>query len=72
MEDYTLFLYAGFTNKKLDDLKTAAEFYRRAIKMQAEQLPAWQGLYEVITDEKYDEKVDDFALEVVEKLIQSR
>ncbi|KAI1711502.1 tetratricopeptide repeat protein 37 [Ditylenchus destructor] len=70
MDDYTLLLFAGLTYTKLNNLQTAVEFFRKAIDKEKEQLPAWQGLYKTITDEKWEAPVDDFSLEVVDRLIQ--
>ncbi|KAI1714353.1 tetratricopeptide repeat protein 37 [Ditylenchus destructor] len=71
MDDYALLLYAGYTHKELKNFQSAVEFFRKAIDKQREQLQAWQGLYKTITDENWDAPVDDFSLEVVDRLIQS-
>lgn len=69
MSDYTLFLFAGFTHKHLRNLQHAAKYYREAIELQGDQLPAWQGLFEVLTDGEWEGGVDEFAIKVVDKLI---
>ncbi|KAH7728694.1 TPR Domain containing protein [Aphelenchoides avenae] len=54
VEDYNLYLFAGLAYSSSDS-QQAAEYYRKAIAIDAENSQAWKGLYKLDSQEKTEE-----------------
>uniref|UniRef100_A0A915PVM8 NADH dehydrogenase [ubiquinone] 1 beta subcomplex subunit 4 n=1 Tax=Setaria digitata TaxID=48799 RepID=A0A915PVM8_9BILA len=67
VSDYLLFVFAAITSGEVGDNAQAISYYKKATELDGEKPLAWQGLYKLYEQKKYDDL--EHVLIIIKKLL---